>query len=58
MPSKYKALNDASRLAHAELTGESPNPEDQFFKELDEWISTWPEWERRAAEEGLRKATE
>jgi len=27
MPSKYKALNDASRLAHADLTGASPNPE-------------------------------
>ena len=31
MPSKYKALNDASRLAHAQLTGKSPNPEDQQF---------------------------
>lgn len=30
MPSKYTALNDASRLAHASLTGESPNPEDQL----------------------------
>lgn len=28
MPSKYQALNDASRLAHASLTGASPNPED------------------------------
>jgi len=27
MPSPYKALNDASRLAHAQLTGASPNPE-------------------------------
>ena len=27
MPSQYKALNDASRLAHAQLTGASPNPE-------------------------------
>lgn len=27
MPSQYQALNDASRLAHAALTGTSPNPE-------------------------------
>lgn len=35
MPSKYKALNDASRLAHAQLTGGSPNPEDVHAIDCD-----------------------
>ena len=33
MPSKYRVLNDASRLAHADLTGGSPNPEHSPFGE-------------------------
>lgn len=34
MPSPYQALNDASRLAHAELTGTSPKPNEQGWMAL------------------------
>lgn len=37
MPSKYKALNDATRLAHSDLTGRSPNPEHQQWA-IPKWI--------------------
>lgn len=42
MPSKYRALNDATRLAHADLTGASPNPEDCFAMEPPSGVQLRP----------------